>query len=266
MRGASHDGAPLALSNLGTVRKLAVLVALLVPASCASAQEPSEPAVERRVVYTKARSFSGRTLSLRLDLHRPASRGRHPAIVWIHGGGFTGGRRQDMDGYAAALADRGYVAATISYRLATRAQRRRGADVVGAVRSDGQAAVRFLRRRARRYGVDARRVFVGGYSAGAVGALRIAHHPRGRSSRVRGAVSIAGSADRSLIGRGDAPVLWFHGTRDRVVSYGAARSACSLARRRGGGCSLVTLGGGHEIVATRFSRIVSATTRWLRRR
>src|SRR5262245_12935333 len=38
-----------------------------------------------------------------------------PAIVVIHGGGWMGGRRQDMAGFARQLAGYGYVAATISY-------------------------------------------------------------------------------------------------------------------------------------------------------
>ena len=56
---------------------------------------------------------------LKLDLVSPKGLDHAvPAVVVIHGGGWIGGKRQDMTSVAKEVAAHGYVAATISYRLA----------------------------------------------------------------------------------------------------------------------------------------------------
>ena len=56
---------------------------------------------------------------LKLDLVSPKGLDHAvPAIVVIHGGGWLAGKRQDMTSVAKEVAAHGYVAATISYRLA----------------------------------------------------------------------------------------------------------------------------------------------------
>jgi hypothetical protein len=61
-----------------------------------------------------------------------------PAIVAIHGGGWMGGKRQDMTFFAKDAAARGYVAASISYRFAPK-------HVFPAQVEDAKCAVRWLR-------------------------------------------------------------------------------------------------------------------------
>ena len=57
-----------------------------------------------------------------MDIVRPktASSERRPAVLLVHGGGFRAGNRQSYLPVAIRLAQRGYVAATASYRLAPR--------------------------------------------------------------------------------------------------------------------------------------------------
>src|SRR5262245_51833330 len=58
-------------------------------------------------------------VSLALNLARPRARDKAvPAIVCIHGGGFRAGNREHHDRLCVQLANRGYVAVTVSYRLA----------------------------------------------------------------------------------------------------------------------------------------------------
>src|SRR6185436_20464069 len=93
------------------------LAGFLAIASAAEGQEP-EIRVERDIVYGK-----GDRVELRLNLASPGKgSGPFPAVVCIHGGGWYQGQRQDMDAMTELLARRGYVAATVSYRLAPSAR------------------------------------------------------------------------------------------------------------------------------------------------
>ncbi len=98
--------------------------------------------------------------SLEMDLYRPKGVwGALPAIVCIHGGGWAKGSKANYTKIAQALAARGYVAATISYRLS-------GEAPFPAAIQDCKAAVRFLRANARAYGINPDGIGAIGSSAG----------------------------------------------------------------------------------------------------
>jgi len=95
-----------------------------------------------------------------LDLYRPAEKsGPLPAIICIHGGGWFKGTRANMRNLARALAARGFVTASISYRLSGEAE-------FPAAIHDAKAAVRFLRAEADTLGIDSDAIGVTGLSAG----------------------------------------------------------------------------------------------------
>ena len=107
------------------------------------------------VTYAK---YGDRTLEM--DIYRPKnSWGTLPAIVCIHGGGWAKGNRVSHQNVAQALAARGYVTATISYRLS-------GEAPFPAAIHDCKAAVRFLRANATEYGIDSDHIGAIGLSAG----------------------------------------------------------------------------------------------------
>jgi pectinesterase len=95
-----------------------------------------------------------------MDIYRPKGLwGSLPAVVCIHGGGWANGNRSSHGKVAQALAARGYVAATISYRLS-------GEAPFPAAIHDCKAAVRFLRANANQYGLDPDNIGAIGLSAG----------------------------------------------------------------------------------------------------
>ncbi len=97
---------------------------------------------------------------LQLNMARPkAGDGPFPAIICIHGGGFRAGKRDGYDGLIVKLAQQGYVAVTVSYRLAPKYQ-------FPAAVHDTKAAVRWLRANAAKYKVDPTRIGATGGSAG----------------------------------------------------------------------------------------------------
>jgi acetyl esterase/lipase len=97
---------------------------------------------------------------LQLNLARPKeATGRLPAVLCIHGGGFRAGKREGWDKRCQQLAERGFVAATVTYRLAPKYQ-------FPAAVHDVKAAVRWLRANADKYQIDPERIGVVGDSAG----------------------------------------------------------------------------------------------------
>ena len=97
---------------------------------------------------------------LLLNLARPKSgEGPFPAVLCIHGGGFRAGKRESYDDLCVKLAERGYVAATITYRLAPKHQ-------FPAAVHDSKAAVRWLRANASALKLNPDKIGVTGGSAG----------------------------------------------------------------------------------------------------
>lgn len=113
------------------------------------------------VVHEKDIEYSNVGARVAMDVVRPKNPGTEPlpAVVLVHGGGFRAGSRESYLPVAARLAQRGYVAATVSYRLAPRHQ-------FPAAVEDVKAAVRFLRANASRFGIDPDRIGAMGGSAG----------------------------------------------------------------------------------------------------
>jgi len=137
---------------------------------------------------------------LQLNLARPkAGDGPFPAVLCIHGGGFRAGKRESYDALCQKLAERGFVAATITYRLAPKHK-------FPAAVHDTKAAVRWLRANAATYKIDPERIGVTGGSAGGHLAQFLgvtAHVPRfegdggnpEQSSRVACVVNVYGPSD-----------------------------------------------------------------------
>lgn len=97
---------------------------------------------------------------LQLNLARPKEGDDlRPAVLCIHGGGFRAGKRERWDALCQKLAGDGYVAVTVTYRLAPKYQ-------FPAAIYDVKAAVRWLRKNAAAYQIDPDRIGVVGDSAG----------------------------------------------------------------------------------------------------
>jgi acetyl esterase/lipase len=97
------------------------------------------------------------TNRLLLDLFLPDDGGPFPLIIWIHGGAFRAGSKENNR--AIRMVSRGYAVASINYRLSQVA-------VFPALMHDAKAAVRWLRAHAESYHLDPQRFGVWGGSAG----------------------------------------------------------------------------------------------------
>src|SRR5436309_248740 len=124
-------------------------------------QQASSPAIPDNLLFEQNVAYAQADPQQIMDVVRPrATAGQsHPAVVCIHGGGFRAGSRKGYLDQCVRLAQRGYVAATVDYRLAP------AAPFPAAVH-DVKAAVRYLRANAARFEIDPSRICVTGGSAG----------------------------------------------------------------------------------------------------
>jgi acetyl esterase/lipase len=183
-------------------RLVAILAAVSVSALLAACQSPAAdddpdfPAGTRQLRNLDYAQPGG--TPLRLDLFVPPSDRPLPLIIWIHGGGWMEGNK-DEEVEALPLVWHGFAVASVDYRLTDRA-------IFPAQIHDVKAAVRFLRANAAKFGLDPDRFGVWGESAGghlaallgttsANGELEGAEGVTGVSSRVQAVFDWYGESD-----------------------------------------------------------------------
>ncbi|MGC1272354.1 MAG: alpha/beta hydrolase [Planctomycetaceae bacterium] len=140
----------------------AILAALsLYQQAAVFADEPSEITFHDDVTYRIVGEQE-----LKLDLAVPPGDGPFPAIVFVHGGGWIMGNRSRYWYETEEAARRGFVAATISYRLSRTGVETPSVDGFPAALEDVKAAIRFLRSNSKEFRIDPKRIGIVGESAG----------------------------------------------------------------------------------------------------
>jgi dienelactone hydrolase len=186
------------------------------------------------IQYGQAPDANNNPVALKLDLYQPTgdTETQRPALIWVHGGSFSGGDKTNIVpvDVANTFAKLGYVVVSINYRLlGSGCVANPNNCTVAALEAqhDAQAAVRWLRANAATYHIDASRIGIGGESAGAITATLVGLHSEdpgtsgnpGFPSTVGGFVSVSGGVPNGLFaGPGDAWGLLFHGTADTTVN------------------------------------------------
>ncbi len=198
---------------------LAILAVAILPAAGADKKTKDSPLAKVRVV--KDIAYLGEDRNEKLDLYLPDTTGDdlRPAVVIIHGGGWTGGDkaagREKNIGHT--LAANGYVCISINYLLAAKSDSMpdRLRDAWPQNLQDCQTAVRYLRAHAEKYRIDPDHIGAIGGSAGGhlVAALATVDaedgfdQPRGLygkfSSRIQAVVPMYGVHDILARARSD---------------------------------------------------------------
>lgn len=192
---------------------LILAAALMAAPVCAQAQaihETMKVEIERGridavtgIVYSQITSTSdNRTLQMTLLV--PHTDKPKPAIVYFPGGGFTTAAHDKYVEMRMALAEAGFVVASVEYRTVP--------DMFPALLVDGKSAVRYLRAHARQFGIDPQRIGVIGDSAGGYLAQMVSvtggekEYDQGdyldQSSDVQAAATIYGISNLMNIGEG----------------------------------------------------------------
>ena len=180
--------------------------------------------IEQDIVYATPGG-----VELRLDAYLPNGTETTPAVLVVHGGAWRGGSKQQLALYARELAARGYAAFAISYRLAP--DHRFPAQI-----EDCRAAVKWIRKNAKKYRVDPKRIGAVGYSAGGhLVALLGCTGADKEHADTRLAAVVAGGAPcdfRDFPARAKVLADWLGGTRQEAPDvYTAASPAAFVSAK-----------------------------------
>ncbi len=262
-------------------RLLAILVSAVVLGGCTAAVFLAANVPSAFGPYERTANVSyGPLPRQQLDVYVPEAPTRQPpaVIVFIHGGSWNSGSKEQYRFAGSGLAERGFIAVLPNYRLNPAV---RFPDFV----ADAAEAVAWTLRNIDRYGGDARRVFVMGHSAGAHIALLLTLDRRylaadgASADDLRGVIGLSGPYDfkidsdllRAVFGsapdmqqtqpvyfaRGDAPpLLLIHGTEDVVCWAKHSIRLTELVRAAGGQAELRLYPGlGHGDTLAGLSRL-----------
>jgi len=209
-----------------------------------------------------------------LDLYVPG--GDHapdrPAIVWVHGGGFSGGdRTSSIVPFPESFAKSGYVVASIDYDTSAAQPcvsephlRDDCRAVFESAVADAQEAVRWLKRNAGAYGVDPDRIAIAGESAGGITAAAVGTRATDAPSSVRAWISISGGLDGAGdVGARAAPALLFANTDDPFVPFAWSTEVDDALRRAGVDVKLVPIEGTGHVPVDHIEQFISQSRDFL---
>ncbi len=201
-------------------------------------------------------------LDLKLDAYLPVGSKVRPSVLVIHGGGWRIGSKRQLGRYASSLAERGFNAFAINYRLAPK--HKHPAQI-----EDCRDAVRWIRQNSGKYRGDPDRIGALGYSAGAHLACLLAVTGKEQGDKEVGTkirVAVGGGTpcefmsfptkNKTLaywlggsrkevpnayrdasptehLDKGDAPIFFFHGEADYLVGMSGAKKMSEEMKKLG---------------------------------
>lgn len=259
-----------------------VLRVILALGLAISARSVGWAAGEARVIADVAYVIDGDPAQ-KLDLRLPAGQGPFPVVVLVHGGGWSSGDKAgaerprsgaDITPWFAPLAEAGFLAVSINYRLAP-------AHRWPACLEDTRAALAWVRGNIAEYGGDPARVAVMGHSAGGHLALYAGLPTEAGDAPVRAVVGCAAVSDlvsdsrrrggpsaslqmlfdlpadageeayamlalvspQYLVAEAYPPTLLLHGDQDKTVPLGQSQAFQARLGELGVECDLYVLAG-----------------------
>lgn len=225
----------------------------------------SEIDITASVDYAQALSWNDTMHHLKMDIYQPNPTidpvEKRPLILMTHGGSFAVGNRTGMAYYALEMAQRGFVTASIDYRLgwdcdvineapcnSCISEAGKLKEAVYRAVQDNRAAIRYLVHHAEEFGIDTSYIFLQGESAGSITSLSSAFWSQTEAEAfcstcvnelglldtsgndltndytIKGVVNSCGgipNVGQGVLDGHDVPVIGFHDEWDCVVPYGS---------------------------------------------
>ncbi len=188
--------------------------------------------------------ITGTPDTLLMDVYQPTGDTvtSRSLVICMHGGSLVSGNRSEMTPECIDFATRGYVAATVDYRIGIESPENVTTILEALLRGvqDTKAAVRFFRAHAAEYGIDTSKIFLEGSSAGSMIAVHYAYWNEseiptginqtmwgdiegtsgnpGHSSAISGIINYAGAiVNPAWINAGEPAIASIDGLSDTIV-------------------------------------------------
>jgi acetyl esterase/lipase len=163
--------------------------AQLTPAESNAATMSGDYSVKPNIVYLTANNYEDK-----LDVYQAAGDNPHPTLIYIHGGGWVEGRKEEDVLEAVPFLEKGWAVVNVEYRLA-------GVSLAPAAVEDCRCALRWVIEHAKEYKFDPHRIVLMGHSAG------------GHLSLITGMLPVSSGLDRECAGNKELKVAaiidWF---------------------------------------------------------
>lgn len=141
-------------NSLNKISMACRLICCLFILGCSSLKKITDYKVQKNIVY---KTIDG--LNLKANLYLPEKEGLKPAVVVLHGGGWTN-KSGDLESVSKDLAAQGFVVFSPDYRLAPKYK-------FPAALDDVKDAMKWLQSKSSEFQIDKERISGWGYSAGA---------------------------------------------------------------------------------------------------
>lgn len=190
--------------------------------------------VKRSYTYQRLK----KNKNLKLDFYKPKKiKGHKPLLVYVHGGGFSGGKRNDSYAvdFAKEITSYGYAVASISYRLTMKGigfgcntTSDLKIKAFNEVSKDISYAIKYIINRNRKFKIDTSKIILIGSSAGAEAVLNLAYVYDNKildpNFKFAGIIGMAGAITTidKITANNAIPTQLFHGEKDNLVPYNIA--------------------------------------------
>ena len=264
--------------NITSLKSALVLLQCMCFALVLSAQNKKENTdypsltIKKNIRYAEIPELikEGTASDRLLDIYFPKEKQKEklPVLVYIHGGGFVDGSKDQRTDFCSRLASGGIAVIAINYRLYLKQHKISGASC-GANMSKGlpksgefheglQLAIKtagedvslalvWVKKNAKKYNLDINNVALSGGSAGAITALYTGLCTK-TPIKVKHIVNMWGGVENNKqIISPNIPVLTFHGDKDALISVEYAYSLHNFLEEKGNTSSklIILKGIGH---------------------
>lgn len=253
-----------------------LFIALMFFCKLSMAQEQAIEII-RNIRYASAQQeiYKDTSSDRTLDLYVPNENQKYPVLIFVHGGGFSGGDKEGTKELCSNISRQGFIVASINYRLylkgknitAARADVNMGKGLPenGIFHPELQKAVEiasediihslgWLKNNVSKHKFDLSSIALAGGSAGSMAVLYTAYLSGQKELPIKAVINLWGGVQNTSLIKDYKklpPLLTYHGDEDKIINVAYAYALQKRMRELGSMESVTNIveGKGHALYA-----------------